>query len=165
MFRQTQYRIDRIGWTGLVALELGENRLQAGAWLEANEVRLRRPRWRLADSQRGPEVDFRNVLRLDFDRTGELTTTMLYLQNTNHLLERRLRLTYGVKYLRVDARFRSNGNTPTNGVIAPLAPDADRPTLELPTESGILPQVGIVYSLTRTEELFGSYSENVNQYP
>ncbi len=80
----------------MVATEFAGNELEAGAWVESNEVRLRRPHWRLVDYARGPKVDFENVLRLDFDRTGEIGTRMLYVQNTNRLLDDRLRLTYGV---------------------------------------------------------------------
>lgn len=164
MFRQTQYHLDRFGATGVFAANLGNHQLEGGIWLESNEVNLRRPRWGLVNYAAGPEVNYRNVLRLDFDRSGEMKTVLLYAQNTNRFLEDRLRLTYGLKYLHVDAQFRSNGNTPTDGVVAPSAPDAARPSLDLPT-SGLLPQLGAVYAITPTEEIFGNYSENVNQYP
>ncbi len=166
MFRQTQYAIDRRGVLATAVTELGSfNRLEGGVWLESNDVRMRRPRWRLRNYQAGPEVDFSNVLQLDFDRTGDLGTTMLYLQNTSTLLDERLRLTYGFKWLHVNADFHSNGNTPTDGVVAPLSPDATRPDLSLPTKAGILPQLGAVFGLNHTDELFANYSENVNQYP
>jgi iron complex outermembrane receptor protein len=165
MFRQSQYRIDRYGATGRIVTEFASQQLEGGLWFESNEVNLRRPRWRLVNYEAGPEVDFRNVLRLDFDRTGEVTTALFYLQNTSRLLENRLGLTYGIKYLHVDADFRSNGNTPTDGVVAPLAPDASRPSLSLETEGSFLPQIGAVYAITQTEEIFGNWSENMNQYP
>lgn len=165
MFRQSQYAIDRFGVTGQVGVEIAGNELEAGLWMESNEVTIRRPRWRLASYQSGPAVNFNNVLRLDFDRTGEMSTMLFHARNTNRLMDDRLTLSYGVKYLHVGADFRSNGNTPTDGVVAPLAPDQARPSLSLVTDGGILPQVGAVLRLGASEELFANWSENVNQYP
>jgi iron complex outermembrane recepter protein len=165
MFRQSQYSIDRVGATALIGADIGGNELRAGLWLESNEARIRRVRWRLLDYQRGPEVDFGNVLRLDFDRTGETSTALLHASNTNRLMSGRLALTYGVKWLQVGADFRSNGNTPTNGITAPSAPDAARPSMSIPTESGILPQAGATFRLDDAHELFASWSESVAQYP
>ena len=162
-FRQTQYDNERMGITTRLSLRLGDaNRLEAGAWYENNETHIRRVAWRLKNFATGPEVDFANVLRLFFDRTGELTTTTAYLQNTSSLLDNRLKVSYGAKYLHIDAKFRNNGLTiPT----AASAPDVNRPGLELPTDGGLLPQVGVLYSVTQTEQLFANYSANVNAYP
>jgi len=165
MFRQSQYHLDRMGVSGVFATHLAGNEIEAGFWWEANEVTIRRPRWRLINYAEGPEVDFDNVLRLDFDRTGEIGTRMAYIQNTNRLLDDRLRVTYGLKFLRVDGDFRSNGNTPTGGVTAPLFADANRPALSLATKGGILPQAGAVLALSANDEVFGNFSENVNQFP
>jgi iron complex outermembrane receptor protein len=162
-FRQTQYDNERFGVTSRFTLALGDaNRLEAGAWFENNETHIRRVAWRLRDYANSPDVDFANVLRLFFDRTGDLVTTTFYLQNTSSLMEDRLKLTYGAKYLHIGADFRSNGLTIPN---AASAPDVNRPSLSLPTEGGILPQVGMVFSATETEQLFANFTENVNAYP
>jgi iron complex outermembrane receptor protein len=84
-FRQTQYDNQRSGLTSRFALALGANRIEAGAWYESNETHIRRVAWRLKDYATSPDVDFANVLRLFFDRTGDLTTTTAYLQNTSSL--------------------------------------------------------------------------------
>jgi iron complex outermembrane receptor protein len=169
MFRQTQYRINRNGLlakvtagfrTGAVA-----HQLEVGGWYEANEAHNRRPRWRLKNYQAGPEVDFTNVLRLDYDRTADVTTTLAYAQNTSRLFNERLSLTYGAKYLLVNADFRNNGNTPTNGVVAPIFADQGRPSLSLEVDGGLLPQVGAVFTVNDDTELFANWSENVNQFP
>lgn len=162
-FRQTQYDNERYGVTTRLSVGIGSaNRLEAGAWFENNETHIRRVAWRLKDYATSSEVDFDNVLRLFFDRTGDLTTTTAYLQNTSSLLDDRLKLTYGAKYLHIGAKFRNNGLTIPN---AASAPDVNRPDLELPTEGGLLPQVGVMYSVTETEQLFTNYSVNVNAYP
>jgi iron complex outermembrane receptor protein len=106
-------------------------------------------------------VDFNNVIRLNFDRTGDITTTMAYVQNTNLLLDERLKLTYGAKYLNVDAKFHSNGNT----INAPAFGDPGRPDFQVAAKGSFLPQAGAVFALNGTEQLFANYSENINQYP
>ncbi|MBY0492187.1 MAG: TonB-dependent receptor [Gemmatimonadaceae bacterium] len=169
MFRQTQYKANRGGVLGKLtsSFMVGDvsNALEMGTWIETNNSSNRRPRWRLKNYAAGPDVDFNNVLRLDYDRTADITTTMFYAQNTSRLLENKLTLTYGAKYLYVGADFKNNGNTPTNGVIAPIFADPARPSLSAPTKGGILPQVGAVYQASATEELFVNWSENVNQFP
>lgn len=169
MFRQTQYSANRSGVmakaTASFSVGSVSNQLEVGGWYEMNESSNRRPRWRLRNYQQSPEVDFRNVLRLDYDRTADVTTTQLYVQNTNRLLNERLTLTYGAKFLNVDADFTNNGNTPTDGVVAPIFADQGRPSLNIQMDGGILPQVGAVFKVNENNELFANWSENVNQFP
>ena len=160
-FRQTQYTGARSGTTAKLATTIAGNALEAGLWYEGNTTTIRRPAWRLVDWQAGPAVNFGNVIRLNFDRTGDITTTMGYVQNTNLLFDERLKLTYGAKYLNVDAAFHSNGNT----LNAPAFGDPARPDFQVASKGSFLPQAGAVLSVNRTEQLFVNYSENVNQYP
>jgi iron complex outermembrane receptor protein len=169
MFRQTQYKANRSGVMAKASTNFTAgsttNQLEVGGWYEMNESSNRRPRWRLKNYQQGPEVDFNNVLRLDYDRTADVTTTMAYLQNTTRLLQDRLSLTYGAKYLLVNADFRSNGNSPVNGKIAPIFADANRPNLTIAMDGALLPQVGAVFKLGTQDEVFANWSENMNQFP
>jgi iron complex outermembrane receptor protein len=161
-FRQTQYDSRRYGVNARLATVIAGNQLEAGVWIEDNSSTIRRVGWRLQDYAAGPTVDFSNVLRLFFDRTGDLTTTMGYVQNSNRLLDERLRITYGVKYLYVGADFSNNGLTIP---AAATAPDVSRPAFNVPTKGGVLPQAGAVYSMTSMEEAFANFSQNVNAYP
>ncbi len=160
-FRQTQYNGRRLGTTAKIATTIAGNAIEAGLWYEDNTTTIRRPAWRLTNFQAGPDVNFNNVIRLNFDRTGDITTSMGYVQNTNRLLDERLKLTYGAKYLNVNASFHSNGNT----LNAPSFGDAGRPDFSVTAKGTFLPQVGAVLSLNETEQLFTNYSENINQYP
>ncbi len=169
MFRQTQYKANRTGIMAkaTTAFTVGSisNQFEIGGWYEMNESSNRRPRWRLKNYQAGPEVDFANVLRLDYDRTADVTTTQFHVQNTNRLLDDRLSVSYGAKVLTVNADFTNNGNTPTSGVVAPLFGDAGRPSLNVKNEASVLPQIGAVFKLSGNDEVFANWSENVNQFP
>jgi iron complex outermembrane recepter protein len=169
MFRQTQYKANRSGLMakGVATFAVGRisNQFEVGGWYEMNESSNRRPRWGLVNYLQGPDVDFTRVLRLDYDRTGDVTTNLLYAQNTSRLLNERLTLSYGAKFLRVNADFRSNGNTPTNGFVAPIFADANRPNLNIEMDGGLLPQVGAIFKVNDRDELFVNWSENMNQFP
>ncbi len=169
MFRQTQYKANRSGLMakGTASFSAGSvtNQFEVGGWYEMNESSNRRPRWGLVNYQQGPEVNFNNVLRLDYDRTADVTTTLMYAQNTSRLMSERLTLTYGAKYLRVNADFRNNGNTPVNGRTAPIFADQARPSLNIEMDGELLPQVGAVFKVNGDNEVFANWSENVNQFP
>ena len=160
-FRQTQYADHRYGTNAKLATVIAGNALEAGVWYESNTTDIRRPAWRLVNFQTGPDVDFNNVIRLNFDRTGDIATTTAYVQNSNRLLDDRLKLTYGGKIVNVDAKFHSNGNT----LNAPSFGDANRPDFNVTAKGSFLPQVGAVVTLNQYEELFTNYAENINQYP
>jgi iron complex outermembrane receptor protein len=161
-FRQTQYDTERFGFLGRFNTTIAGNAIEAGFWYEDNTPTIRRKGWRLQNYQAGPTVNFSDVLILFFDRTGEIATTQAFVQNTNTLFGDRLKLTYGVKYLQVDADFRSNGRTDPN---ARLAPDVARPSFSAPTDGRILPQVGAVWQATRAVQLYGNVSQNMNVFP
>ncbi|MGQ0646166.1 MAG: TonB-dependent receptor [Gemmatimonadaceae bacterium] len=161
-FRQTQYDNNRVGVTLRARMALGSHDLEAGTWLEHNETNIRRVAWRLTNFDSSPEVNFNDVLRLFFDRTGDLGTRTFYLQNTSTLADRKLKVTYGAKYLHIDADFRNNGNTEPG---AGSAPDVARPDVSIPTDGGLLPQVGAVFAPNEQVQVFANYSQNVNAFP
>lgn len=161
-FRQTKYDTQRYGVLVRGRFQFAGNDLEAGTWLEKNDANIRRLAWRLKDYATGPEVDFDNVLRLFFDRTGEFSTRTLYAQNTNTFAQNRLKLTYGAKYLYIGADFKNNGITEP---AAKSAPDVARPNVSIPTDGGVLPQVGLVYAPNARVQFFGNASQNVNAYP
>lgn len=161
-FRQTQYDTKRVGLLARGRFQLGRNDLEVGSWFEQNDANIRRVAWRLRDFANSPDVNFSNVLRLFFDRTGELSTRTLYAQNTNTFADEKVKLTYGAKYLSIAADFINNGNTEPS---ATSAPDVARPNVSIPTDGGILPQVGLVVAPNDRVQFFGNVSQNVNAYP
>ena len=158
-FRQTQYHDERGGTNAKLSVNAHGNALDVGLWYEDNQTTIRRMGWALKNYQTGPAVDFNNNIRLFFDRTGDIKSTLLYAQNTNTI--NRLKLTYGAKFVNVGADFNSNGNTANAKTFG----DDGRPTLSVSAQGKFLPQVGAVWLLNESEQLFANYSENINQYP
>lgn len=161
-FRQTQYDTRRAGLLARGRFQFAGNDLEVGGWLEQNEANITRKAWRLKDYAASPVVDFSNVLAQFFDRTGDISTRTLYAQNTNTFAGERLKLSYGVKYLHISADFTNNGKT---DVAAKVFGDPTRPNVSIPTDGGLLPQVGVVWSADRDLQFFGNFSQNVNAYP
>ena len=161
-FRQTQYGSQRYGTNLKATFELPGNELEIGGWYEHNESTIRRVGWRLKNAAVGPDVDFTNVLRLFFDRTGTYDTALGFIQNTNRLLQGRLKLNYGFKAVHIGADFVNNGRTIAG---AKSLPDSARPNFSFPTSASFLPQFGAVYSASEHDEFFANVSENVNALP
>ena len=161
-FRQTQYDTHRAGLLARTRVQFGRNDLEVGGWLEQNQANIRRLAWGLKNYSAGADVDFSNVLALFFDRTGNIGTRTLYAQNTNTFAADRLKLSYGLKYLYIDADFKNNGKTDQR---AKIFGDPTRPNVSIPTDGGVLPQVGVVWSANSEWQLFGNFSQNVNAYP
>lgn len=165
MFRQTQYASERAGAIARMRIPVGPGTIETGAWLETNTADQRRPRFRLQDWTVGPAIDFGTVLRLDFDRTARLTSTLFYAKHDLPLADGRVRLTYGAKWLRLGARFTNNGSTLTEGVAAGSFGDEGRPDLDVPTSIGVLPQAGAVIRLREGMEAFANVAANASAFP
>ena len=82
-FRQTQYNGERTGLNAKFNTSVAGNTIEAGLWYESNTTTIRRQGWGLKNYKNGPEVDFANNIRLLVDRTGDIGTTRLYVQNSN----------------------------------------------------------------------------------
>ncbi|MBK6457914.1 MAG: TonB-dependent receptor [Gemmatimonadetes bacterium] len=161
-FRQTIYDTRRMGVLARGRFQFAGNDLEVGGWLEQNEANITRKAWRMKNYASSPVVDFSNVLAQFFDRTGDISTRTLYVQNTNTFAGERLKVSYGVKYLSIGADFTNNGKT---DAAAKLFGDPTRPNVSIPTDGGLLPQVGLVWSADRDWQFFGNFSQNVNAYP
>lgn len=160
-FRQSQYEASRYGANVKLVGEVAGNKLEGGLWLEQNTTTNRRLGWRLKNYASSPDVDFSNLARLFYDRTGTLTNTVAWVQNTNSFMDDRLKVTYGVKYLRIGADYVNNGKTR----VAATYGDTLRPNASFDTDGGFLPQVGAVLALDEQDQLFANVSQNVNALP
>jgi iron complex outermembrane recepter protein len=161
-FRITAYDTRREGVIARYQLPFGaRHRFEAGVWHEWLRHNLNQPWYSLIDHQAGPAVDINDVRRVALDRTAHVGTSVVYAQNETELLDARLRLTYGVKMLITDAKYRNEGTRLPAFSYGDLA----RPSFDYHEKSGLLPSIGLTYALSENEELFGNLTVNENQLP
>ncbi|RVT41837.1 TonB-dependent receptor [Sphingobium algorifonticola] len=151
--RTTEYGIDRMGAIGSITWETDMNRLEIGGWYEGNDFRQARRFYALDNTQAGSS---RNSLKFqenpfftqwDFEFTTE--TAQYYVMDTLELGQ--LTLSGGWKGVRV-----INRSSPR--VRATLAAG----TIE--SKDWFLPQVGALYKLGDTAELFANYTQNMRAF-
>jgi len=144
--RTTEYGIDRAGFIGSLAYDVGVNHLEGGLWYEDSGHNLQRNFYYIG----GPVDDsgfLHNPDQRVFYQHFDTTTRQFYLQDTLKLLDGRLT---------VDAGFKSP-DTKTDA--ASLIGSRAFGTLE--ADKTFLPQIGASYKLSEHEELFGSYAQNL----
>lgn len=144
--RTTEYGIDRSGIIASLAYEAGPHRIEGGFWYEDSAHNLQRNYYFI----NGPVDDSGLLKNPDlrvFYQRFDTTTRQFYLQDSVKLLDDRLTLDFGFKspHTRIDA----------TSVVGTRASGS------LTAKKTFVPQVGASYKLTDTEELFGSYAENI----
>jgi iron complex outermembrane receptor protein len=152
--RTTDYGLDRYGATGALQWTLGNHDIEAGFWTEdattnqeRNYFRLYGPYTGLWNFYDGETPFLRGFLQHYTSRT-----TMGYVEDTVHLLDDRLTVNFGAKTLGVTNRAQS------------LVPTTAFAQGRVRASKGFLPQLGVNYKLDERQELYASYSKNLNAY-
>jgi len=141
------------GRTGL-QWQLGDHRLEAGVWAEKDVFNRLQARYNLSDGSPAGEPLLDEPVHLQGDFTSTRDSLQLHLKDTWALLDDRLLLQYGFKSLQLD--YRIEGQRNAGDYIA-----GRDPRLSTTWRDGFLPQLGVVYNLTDSAQLFASYSENM----
>jgi len=153
---------DRSGLTAGIEWQLNNHRIEVGGWFE-NET-YRRQQFRLNKEGGNPagavlrdEVAY---YRRDYTSTRDFS--QYYVKDTIDLMDGRMRLEAGFKGLFLsyeldgfrdfDDYSRSEAGVPVIG-FGPQVISED-------FDDGFLPNVGVVYDFSDTEQLFASYSQN-----
>ena len=149
--RTTEYSILRGGALGHVALETGANRLEIGGWYESNNFRNARRFYGLAD-QATPSRDAlsfqSNPFATQFDVQFDTTTALYYVSDRLELGA--LTLNGGWKGYKVTNRAQRIVGNLASGTI-----DA---------KDYFLPQVGAVYAIGGSTELFATFTQNMRAF-
>ncbi|PSJ38468.1 TonB-dependent receptor [Allosphingosinicella deserti] len=151
--RTTEYEVDRYGFIGSTALELGNNRIEAGVWYEDNDFNQARRFYGLANttgapsrsSIEWPKNPFATQWELDFNTK----TFQYHVQDT--LQAGRLTVNAGWKGLRV----RNRAEPVVQGSLA---------VGEITARDWFLPQVGALFEITPDQEIFATFSQNMRAY-
>ncbi len=141
------------GRTGL-QWEVGNHRLEAGVWAEKDVFNRLQARYNLTDGSPAGDPLLNEPVHLQGDFTSTRDSLQLHLKDTWALLDDRLLVQYGFKRLQLD--YRIEGQRNAGDYIA-----GRNPRLSTTWRDGFLPQLGVVYNLTDSAQVFASYSENM----
>ena len=151
-FRNNTYGMDRYGVTFEVTGE--HNQLlnwRAGVWYEDSNRTQVRTWHKLVNQSAGPEF-IREPYHTSEDKEWDNKVWMLYLSNKSTLIEDRLTIEYGLSYMDNEVDY-----------TAPIQ-DSDDGFFNfvngVSTDSGVLPKVGAVFSITDSLEIFAGYAQN-----
>ncbi len=149
--RTTEYSINRSGLTATADYEIGAHQLRASVWHESNDFNQARRFYATSPSAVPSPYDFpSNPFFTQWQYAFSTKTDQFSLSDTIALAKD---LTLGVGFKSLRATI--NGN---------LQVGAGRPSGSITANKGFLPQVGLNYQLSRTDELFTSVSKNMRAY-
>ncbi|MFA5495002.1 MAG: TonB-dependent receptor [Porticoccaceae bacterium] len=145
---------DRTGAVGRAVLEVGSHILSAGAWIERDEYHRTQARYNQEGGNPAgrPRLDQPVHLQRDFVSTRD--TLQLFVEDQISLFNDRLNITLGVKALSIDYEIDGYRNPGDYNSFR-------QPRISDDWEDLLLPNVGAVWNLTPTEQLFASYAENL----
>lgn len=152
--RTTDYALDRLGGTADWKYTVGNNDIVVGLWLEQAQNTTERNYFNLY----GP---FSNLFDFysrdtpfhrDFLQKYTMQTGMAYAQDTLHFLDDRLTVNFGSKALYANTKAQS------------LVATSSYAQGQIAAHSGFLPQVGVDYKIDQHQDIYASYSKNIDAY-
>jgi iron complex outermembrane receptor protein len=148
-FRANNYQMTRRGVLGELTGRDGDLLdWKLGVWGERYNRRQFR-RWHPV-SMSGPE--YGDAVTTSEDKHWFNTISMVYAGNTSKLVDGRLKLEYGLSYM--------DNQVDYNAPIHDSATDRFNYVNEASVNSGVLPKIGAVFTLTPSTEVFGGYAKN-----
>ncbi|MHC1478643.1 TonB-dependent receptor [Frateuria aurantia] len=152
--RTTDYSLNRYGATAAWKYTAGINDIEVGVWLEQAENTTERNYFNLY----GPYTSLWNFYSNEepfargFLQKYTMQTGMAYAQDTLHFLDDRLTVTLGNKALYANTKSTS------------LVPTTSYAQGQIAAHSGFLPQAGIDYKIDESQDIYASYSKNIDAY-
>lgn len=144
---------DRYGITTELKASLAEGRheIRLGGWWESNEATEFRNFYPLLDSANSIAYDRADLAYVEYERTSDESTTMVYLQDRMSFLDEKLKIDVGVVVLDVGY-----------GVKSPLEYST---TVDFSQSSDALPKLGASYRVSDKFEIFGGAARNFSGIP
>ena len=144
---------ERYGLTSELKIRdlLDGHTIRIGAWYEGGDSSESRNFYRITDPVRGIGYDRGQLNYVEYERTAEVETVMLYAQDEVRLFDDRLKLALGLTWydVRYDAKsaleYRAN--------------------LAFSQASDVNPKLGATWRLTPEWEVFGGYARNFSGIP
>lgn len=149
---------EREGFLASFSLELEQNQIEFGAWIEEDNYTRTQQRLNKTGGSVDGDVIWDEVAYYRRNYTSVRDTTQLYIKDTISLMEDNLILEVGLKSLSVDYSlngYRDYNDYEINGE-AGYGPQSVGDEFS----NHFLPSIGAVYTLNDTDQVFTSYSKN-----
>ncbi|WP_329741839.1 TonB-dependent receptor [Dyella sp. A6] len=152
--RTTDYGLDRYGLTSSLQYTLGNNDIEVGVWGENSRNNIERNYFDLygAYTDLWTIYDGQAPFYRAFLQHYTYDTRMAYAEDTLHLMDDRLTVNFGAKSLR---------STTTSTSLVPTAAYAQG---SIKASKGFLPQAGVDYRIDSYQDVYASYSKNIDAY-
>ncbi|MDE2317996.1 MAG: TonB-dependent receptor [Xanthomonadaceae bacterium] len=152
--RTTDYGLDRYGVTSSLQYTLGNNDIEVGVWGEDSSNHVERNYFNLAGQYTGlwTFYDGETPFLRGFLQHYTYNTRMAYAEDTLHLMDDRLTVNFGAKSLRS-----------TSSAVS-LVPTSAFAQGSIKASKGFLPQAGVDYKLDEHQDIYASYSKNIDAY-
>lgn len=138
----------RAGW------KFGAHHLQVGAWYEDDDYHRTQQRYNVENGNPDGAPRLNEPVHLQRNYVSNRKSTQIFVKDTLSLFDDRLNLDVGFKGLNIDYVISGSRN-PADFI------NRRTPRITDTWKDGFLPQVGAVWSLTGTDQVFASYSENM----
>lgn len=148
-WRETQYALERAGFTADAEWETESFLIKLGMWYEKYQRDHRREWFQFADTV-GFDKGSVSSYGVQFDRLYEIDTMMLY-GSVDYALSENLSASVGARWHEMEFEASDKFNA------------ANKITGE--DKDSFLPHVGLVYNLSDTNQVYASFSENFSQRP
>lgn len=152
--RTTDYGLDRYGVTGSLQYTAGNNDIEVGVWGENSKNNIERNYFNLYGPFDSLSDFYRDVapFRRDFLQHYAYDTRMAYAEDTLHFLDDKLTVNVGAKALRSTSDSQS--------IVATTAYAQG----SIKASKGFLPQIGVDYKIDSYQDVYASYSKNIDSY-
>ncbi|MFC4313922.1 TonB-dependent receptor domain-containing protein [Steroidobacter flavus] len=145
---------DRSGISTRLEYEVGIHTLQVGAWYEVDDYHRTQARYNQVGGNPAGQPLLNEPVHLQRDHTSERDSLQVFVKDTLSLLDDRLQLEVGFKALNLDYEIEGYRNA-ADYIARRRARIVDS------WDDSFLPQVGAVFSVNATDQIFASYSENL----
>lgn len=144
---------DRTGVLANATYKLGHQELLAGFWIETDDYHRTQNRFNQVGGNPSGQPLLNEFVHRQRDFNSKRESVQLYAKDVISLLKNRLKLEIGIKSLNVDYEIAGYRN-PADYI------NQRRPKITDTFKDSFLPQIGTVYSVNTTDQVFASYAEN-----
>ena len=143
----------RLGLVAQATLDVGIHSLNFGAWVENDDYTRTQARFNMTNGDPAGLPNLAEPVHLQRNYDSTRDTTQFWIKDTMSLFDDRVGVEIGLKALQIDYEI-SGSRLPSDYI------NRRQPRITETYDDYLLPQIGLIWNITRTEQFFASYAEN-----